>query len=384
MLKSALPLTSDVSIILNDEVLEPTKVEIEPETTWVLGRDLNIDEIDVEDEDSMNGKDSVEIREFDDEGYPYITIEGVGGRLSGQIALYKSRISGGKSEGLGASNGFFVNILGRVINLEQPDFGLENLNHSAWAQFRATIRADGLDIDLGVERGGLRDSAQVRIFKHLLMATFNKARNALKEARMSEWPKAGDVLDGSWKTIPMAPLAEIVSERLESGEGLPSSIQYEDIEDTEGAWRQWNEMVETNPGDLISAVKAEAFGEQLPFSSYRLSSRELLVNESHPYFVGRSSTIEERRVMQDFALADFLTELYLMAHDVDSVAIDEGREFRDEFLRLLAQLQRRTGPQIARMLTEATTHPRGLEVVLGDALDFIGFNITPNGGEWRA
>ena len=145
---------------------------------------------------------------------PHVTIEGIEGQLSGQVTLYGSRISGGKSETLGASNGFFINILGRIINLEHTDFGFENLSHSAWAQFRATVRADGLDKDLGVEREGLRDSKQVRIFKRFLMATFNKARTALTETRMAEWPKAGDVLDGSWKSIPMGPLAEVVSERL--------------------------------------------------------------------------------------------------------------------------------------------------------------------------
>ena len=75
-------------------------------------------------------------------------------------------------------------------------------------------------------------------------------------------------------------------------------------------------------------------------------------------------------------MADFLTELYLIGNDVDSVVLDEGRAFRDEFLRLLAQLQRRTGPQIMQMLWEATSHPRALEVIVGDALDYIGFNIT--------
>ena len=42
MLRSALPLTSDVSITLNDEVLEPTKIEAEAAATWILGRNLDI------------------------------------------------------------------------------------------------------------------------------------------------------------------------------------------------------------------------------------------------------------------------------------------------------------------------------------------------------
>ena len=379
MLRNALPLTSDVSITLNDEMLEPTKIETEPAVTWILGRDLDIDEVELDSVDTTPGNDSVKIEGVDDPSYPYLTIEGIDGQLSGQISLYKSRISGGKSENLGASNGFFINILGRVINLEHTDFGFENLSHSAWAHFRATIRADRLDRELGVEREGLRDSKQVRIFKRFLMSTFNKARTALAETRMAEWPKAGDILDGSWKSIPMKPLAQVVSERLASGRGLPTSIDANEIEDVEKTQRQWSRTVKENPGDLISVVRPEALGEKMPFSRYRLPTRELLVNENHPYFVGRSGTIEEKRVMQDFALADFLTELYLIENNVDSVALDEGRAFRDEFLHLLAQLQRKTGPEIARMLKDAGANPRGLEVIAGDALDYIGFNVQPLG-----
>ena len=377
MLRSALPLTSDVSITLNGEVLEPAKVEAEPEVTWILGKNLDIGEVELESVDITTGKDSAEVVSHNCSSYPYIVIEGVEGRISGQITLYKSRISGGKSESLGASNGFFINILGRVINLEHTDFGFENLSHSTWAQFRATIRADGLDKYLGVERDGLRDSKQVRTFRRFLMSAFNKARTVLAEARMAEWPNAGDVLDGSWKSIPLRPLAKVVSERLASGRGLPSSIDDHGMEDAEDAQQQWSKSVEANPGDLISTVRPEPFGEHMPFASYRLSTRELLVNENHPYFVGRSGTIEEKRVMQDFALADFLTELYLIESNVDSVALDEGRAFRDEFLRLLAQLQRKTGLEIARMLKDAAAHPRGLEVIVGDALDYIGFNVKP-------
>ena len=380
MLRSALPLTSDISIILNDEVLEPTKVEIDPYCTWVLGRDLPIDEVGIEDVDPSDERQSAKVTNIDAPDYPYITIEGIEGNISGQITLYRSRITGGRSEDRGASNGFFINILGRVINLEQADFGLENLSHGSWAQFRATLRADGLDRDLGVERDGLRDSRQVRIFKRFLMSIFNKARNALKEATIAEWPRAGDILDGSWKSIPMKLLAEVVAERLATNEGLPSSISQVGVESIEEFREEWYQVVEESPGNLISSVRANAFGDQLPLSRYDLHSREVLVNESHPFVVERSGTIEERNLIQEFVLADFLTELYLISHGVDSVVVDEGRAFRDEFLRLLSQLNRRTGGQIAKMLMDSTDNERALEEIVGDALDYIGFNVAPIGG----
>ena len=380
MLRNALPLTSDISIILNNEVLEPTKIEIEPHATWILGRNSPFNEVGLEDVDPLPEQDHAKITNFGDPDYPYLRIEGIEGNISGQITLYKSRITGGKSADIGASNGFFVNILGRVINLEQPDFSLENLSHGPWAQFRATLRADGLDRDLGVERNGLTDSRQVRIFKRFLMSTFNKARNALKEASIAEWPRAGDILDGSWKSIPMKPLAEVVSERLATNKGLPTSISRGSIESSEELWELWNQAVEENPGNLISTVRADPFGDQGPLSRYELETREMLVNESHPYVVEHNGTIEERRLIQEFVLANFLTELYLIAHNIDSVALDEGRAFRDEFLRLLAQLNRRTGGQIAQMLLESTGNEKALEEIVGDALDFIGFNVTRIGG----
>ena len=380
MLRSALPLTSNISIVLNDEVLDPTKIEIDPFDTWILGRSLPIDEVGLEDVDLSSEQENAKITNFDDPDYPCIEIEGIGGRISGQVTLYKSRITGGKSDDRGASNGFFVNVLGRVVNLEQEDFGLENLSHGPWAQFRATLRADGLDSDLGVERDGLRDSRQVRIFKRFLMATFNKARTTLKEATMAEWPRAGDILDGSWKTIPMRPLAEVVAERLATNKGLPGSISHGEIDNIEEFRELWNQAVKENPGNLIASVRTQPFGEQLPLSHYELETRDIVVNDSHPYVIERSGTIEERKLIQEFVIADFLTELYLIAHDVDSVVLDEGRAFRDEFLRLLAQLNRRTGGQIAKMLVESTDNEKALEEIVGAALDYIGFNVRRIGG----
>ena len=90
----------------------------------------------------------------------------------------------------------------------------------------------------------------------------------------------------------MKPLAEVVSERLASNRGLPGSIQSQGVVDFGEVQEQWKKIVESNPGDLISAVRSEAFGEPLPFSRYELHTREILVNESHPYFSERNGTIE--------------------------------------------------------------------------------------------
>ena len=49
-------------------------------------------------------------------------------------------------------------------------------------------------------------------------------------------------------------------------------------------------------------------------------------------------------------------------------------------MRVMARLRRRTGAQIAQLLEESTGHSRGLEVIVGEALDYLGFLVTPIGG----
>ena len=49
----------------------------------------------------------------------------------------------------------------------------------------------------------------------------------------------------------MKPLAEIVSERLASNKALPGSIYSGNVEANADLREKWNQIVETNPGDLI-------------------------------------------------------------------------------------------------------------------------------------
>ena len=81
-----------------------------------------------------------------------------------------------------------------MINLHDPYFGLENLSHSAWSRFRATVRFDGLDDILAVNREDLSRSNELRVFQSFLRSLFNKARLAHDALTKAAWPKAGEVL----------------------------------------------------------------------------------------------------------------------------------------------------------------------------------------------
>jgi hypothetical protein len=374
ILRAALPLSSQLSIVLNGELLESSKITTQIEKQWYIGKETGLENI-VVDEDKL-----VPVTEYPEANPPYLTVAGVDGRIFGKMTLYKERISGGKSDVVGSSNGFFVNVLGRVVNLNSPDFGLKNLSHGAWSQFRATVRADGLDKYLGVEREGLRECEEVRIFKALLMSLFNKARTAWIASETAAWPTAGDVLQGSWQAIPLRPLGSVVSERWEAGLGLPKSIDTSGIKDLDVTKKEWSQSVENNPGALIKTVESKDLGTPMPFSKYDLATRTMIINESHPYFKEHNSTLEERRVLQDMALTEFLTELHMVNDGADLIRVDDARAFRQEFLRLLAQLRRKTGSQIAELLLASTKNADGFEVIVGDAIEYMGFNVVRFGG----
>ena len=135
--------------------------------------------------------------------YPHIRIEGIDGPITGTARLYEQRISGGKSEDRARSVGFFVNVRGRVIALDDPYFGLENLSHGAWSHFRCLVRADGLDSILNVERDTLRDGPQLQLFRALLRALFNKARGSYVGMASAVWPNAGELLEKRWDAFPL-------------------------------------------------------------------------------------------------------------------------------------------------------------------------------------
>ncbi len=168
MLRAALPLGSSMAITFNGDGLPSSKVDATVAKTWVLGADeLPFKKITLKDDETQMVITTHKAPE------PHVTIEGIEGRITGTIRLFENRISGGKSDEHGASNGFHINVKGRVVNGEDPYFGLENLSHSAWAKFRAAIRADGLDRIIAVNRDTMLDDPALGTFRSFLLQLFN-------------------------------------------------------------------------------------------------------------------------------------------------------------------------------------------------------------------
>ena len=375
MLRAALPLGASIDIGVNGDAVESTKLDVPVHEQWILGPCLGLEPLEWE-EDS----DPVEVQEFATPPYPHLKIEGIDGPITGTIRLYEQRISGGKSENRSRSVGFFVNVRGRVIALDDPYFGLENLSHGAWAHFRCLVRADGLDEILSVERDTLRDGPQLRLFRALLRALFNKARISYVGMSSAVWPNAGELLEKRWDAFPLHDLGQMVSERISTAIPLPSFVDTSDVEDAYALRTEWQRIASEKPADLILGVLDVDADPNQALAMYRLGARQLVVNANHPFVREHGATAEEKELVRDLALLDFLVETRMITLGINTSAVEEAFQYRDQVMRVMARLRRRTGAQIAQLLEESTDHSRGLEVIVGEALDYLGFVVIPIGG----
>lgn len=365
MLRAALPLGASMSVVFNGEALPSAKVSAPVLREWALRRGLGVAAVD-----TPGGTRRLH------EASDHITLEDVPGKVTGTVRLYSARISGGKSEEVAQSNGFHINILGRVVNVHDPYFGLTNLNHSAWAHFRATIRADGLDQVLQANREDLVASGTLDTFRAFLRVLFNQARQDFDSVVRAAWPRAGDVLTDAWATIPMQPLQRVVETALAARElpGFAIASGDRKLEEIAGEWQ-----TQMNPAELVGEVAFEGLAPTDPFIVYDVATRRVVINSSHPFTREYGTTHEQQLVLRDSALAEVLAEAYLLDSGIDEGRLSEARLFKDQTLRVLALRSRRSAPQIASLLLDAVMHAKGFERIVGDALEYVGFDVERMG-----
>lgn len=369
LLRTALPLGKTISIYFNGEALSSAKSNTDIQAEWILGPSIGIDL----DPLTLPTGEQIQV-EKRSSPYPHLFIDELG-EVTGRARLYIDKISGGKSEEIEVSNGFFINVLGRVIKPEDPYFGLENLSYSAWSKFRATIRADGLDTVLSVNREGLSQSRELMIIKALVMRIFNRARSVHDTKIGESWPDVGSVLTEKWGVVPFQPLHRVISDAFSARTEPPDFVDLSKVAELEAAREEWNTAARNQPGDLIRDVIVSDLGAETKLVRYDVASRKVIVNRNHPFVEEHSGTSEQLRVLRDVALVDLLTDAFMTDIGIHEHRLIEIRDYKDRALRLVAQVRRRSAAQIATMLKNATAHPKGFERIIGDALEYLGFSV---------
>lgn len=385
MLEAALPLSTEMTIRVNGVSLASSKLATKVASEWVIGPELNISEIELTstgDDDATSDETAEKVQVVSGtDPYPYVELPDVG-RITGRVTLYEDKITGGKSEERGASNGFFVNVLGRVVNQGDPSFGAENLSHAAWARFRMTVRADGLNVYLNTNREQFRDHRALRVFRAFLRRAFNLTRTAFDSFSGAEMPDGGDVLVKSLGVLSLAPLRSAVSEALRTTSPIPGLFDETGVTDREQARAQWRENTADHIQNALSSVRYER-GTDDSFVKFRLADNSIVINRDHPFVMEHSRTKAEKELMRTVAMVNLLSDVFALENGVEAATLQGVRDYRDQLMRFRALQRRQSGTHIAQLLL-ATQHKSSasnqLEKAVGAALGYLGFQVKEIGG----
>ena len=303
------------------------------------------------------------------------------GAITGTARIYEQQLTAGKSGQMGRSNGFFVRVRGRVINLEDELFGIEPVNHAAWSRFALEVHAEGLREYLLSSREGVRDCDEIQAFRKFLLKTFNESRSAFEEwSRRSNEQLEMDALLSDGHSIHITePLMRSVRSTVEAGEDsfyidVPSNVEAEKR-------HEWLTTYENEVSEKpIAKSTFERHGPNAPALRYDPGSRRLVVNLEHPFVDKLTAGGRHRNPAKLFAASEVFLEGQLQGQGVSPATIDSFLRDRDRVLRLTAGDAPPTAAEVLRRLAAAGNDSLALERAVGAVFGVLGFEYERKGG----
>jgi len=354
-----------MTIQLNDIVIQPSKSNREITKAWRIGPDLEFDNFELPDGKLVPISKNLL-------PYPHVVVPGVG-LITGTATLFSSSISGGKSDALNDSNGFFINVMGRVVNYEDPNFKMKDLNQTVFAQLRVAIRADGLDKYISANRESISEGEELTNTRAFLKALFNLARREIQKYTLFQLNEASKVRKDSIRAIPLTTLSPLLEKAANDPSSLPAFI--EPVTDLKESIEEWTTNTQKGESGCLENIEFEEAGPQNYLTKYDLKTRRIVINKNHPFAIEHSQTKEQRETLKDVALVDVMTDAYLASCGLSKDTCMDVIIFRDQSQRMIAQIRRRSASQIIETLKVWKDEAKPFEEIVGDALAYLGLHI---------
>ncbi|MDO8491334.1 MAG: ATP-binding protein [Dehalococcoidia bacterium] len=389
ILRTAMPLRDDFRLYYDGELMKPSKIEIPLIQNWVVGKDIT--------GDTLSKPCPTGLVPTEDENLAKQFVHGLShdklGRITGYVELYQDDINGGKSEEIERSNGFFVYVRERLINSDDPGFGIERnlLRHGTFSKFRAVIHIDSLDEALRSSRESLQQGELFNLAKDFTHAVFNLVRNRLEEWERSKAP--GKVLASRMYSAPGSLTRQPLLALLELGIAGKAAPRYMRFPGglTSGQRTDFLKKVvaraDSEAGLLTGSVLVE-LDTRDGLAILDMESGNLQINASHPFvaaFHGSFANSTDRLPLEIYAMTEILMEARLYQAGLDDVKISEILEYRDELLRYFVRHSaRRTAGMISLALRDAKDDANQLEEEMRASFEAIGFaNVIRLGGSGK-
>jgi hypothetical protein len=388
VLRTALPLRDDFAIYLNGEKLIPSKAGKGRIGKWILGKNIKELPQPAPDLDIVEDKNQPK-----DSDTKFALRHEVVGRITGYVEGYKELLTTGKASDFGRSYGFFVYVLGRLINVDDGHFGIpaNELRHGTFGRIRVVVNMDGLDEYLQSDREHVRQGPALVAAQNILRGIFNKIRPELDKAENEEDPgkQLARKFAGSPANLARRPIIDMARAAL-SGKiksryiALPSAT----TQDEQDSLIKTLEVRAETPEKFVEGIEfVYNTSSDAGIAVYDAVTGILRVNGLHPFvgaffdeFIGKTSGLP----LEVFAMAEVLLESHLHQAGLDQDQIDGVMIGRDQLLRSVAKESGRMTPlMVANALRNAKNDQNELEIWVVEAFRSLGFNATKLGGKGK-
>lgn len=382
VLRTAMPLRDDFTLFLDGEELSPSKLDAKIYKHWTIGKDLT----------SLPEPAPDDLEETEDAAVSPKSLKRFGlthpslGRVTGYAELYEDLITGSKSDDIARSNGFFIYVRDRLVNIEDERFGIDpdKLRHGTFGRFRAVVHIDKLDDELRSTREAVREGPLTSVARNIVHAIFKQARSALQE--LDDANKPGTRSKGRIQQVPGSltrrPLAGLLKAAL-SGKTSTRYLRIpNDIKDRDKYVEDFRARSEDEAG-LVKDVRHESLASEGGLAVFDVAEGALIINDLHPFVAAHRDDYEQAETFPLMAMAEVLTEAYLHEAGLKPGQVQEVMRARDELLRQFARSGKRTAVLTSQMLEDAAADQAGLERELVAAFDSMGYDAVPVGGNGK-
>jgi hypothetical protein len=366
---TAMPLESDFTLRLNGEKIDSADEAVEWRVNFEVAdlpddRLERIGELTKEKWEKRAGK-------LFSPSFP----NGISGRVRvARQSLYRPTT---KRADLGRSHGFFVKVRGRLVNDEDPLFGVRPRSFQIWNRFAATVHADDLDAKITAAREGIEQSDEEKKFAVLLNSLFGEARTRYEQLAREEAEDERRKKDGARNFVGANLFEHPVADVLVGAERDPDEDWfYLDIEpDEERVTELITSLYLDGEQRRQYIYTYDALGEDAPLVRFEPEASRFILNEDHPIvdeFINETGRGKE--LVELIATGEALLEVYLHEAGVLPALSRNLLERRDSLLRSLTRDRIFSPVTLAKNLRAARNHDRELEAALVAAMRLLGFS----------
>lgn len=376
----AMPIRPDFDVFVNCSPVVPEYDKKGADTEWEIGSSATHSVIqstweEAVGEDEVIGEIAFERKEGidpddDDRKVPCVIFP-VLGPVWGKVRLYDESLVEGRTGEYGRSHGFFIMVLGRLINGSDSKVLLDEPSYRTFYRANYVVHSDGLDEVLLANRNEIReDSRQARELKVLQRSLYRitRARQRQKDREDADGTNKLSRFPTNSREHFLEPLSSLLMRRGEKGETV-------------------TDFDVTSP-----SFDVEALGENGSVSDLSSNKKGLSVNSDHPYYRTISSELGSGKVakkarteIERIIISERLFEGYLYDLGFESGLIDSISQWRDQMYRKLArEVDRRDYSELAESLRDASHRgDADFEEAIVSMLEAMGFIAERDGSSGK-